>query len=257
MVPRRIRIGTAGWSVPRASAPDFPAEGTHLERYARVLAATEINSSFYRPHATATYARWAGRTPRGFQFAVKVPKVVTHELRLREPRRIDALLADFLSESAGLGSRRGPLLVQLPPSLEFDAGIARRFFQTLRARFDGHVVCEPRHATWFTPKADALLVHHTIARVAADPARAAEAGAPGGWPGLVYYRLHGSPRTYWSAYDDRYLDTLAEAVRKISRSAEVWVIFDNTASGAALENACALQARLAQRAPIGNAGVRA
>jgi len=95
---RRVRIGTAGWSIPRAEASRFTGEGTHLQRYARGLSGAEINSSFYRPHAAATYAKWAAATPPGFRFAVKVPKVITHEQELRAARRP---LERFLDETSG------------------------------------------------------------------------------------------------------------------------------------------------------------
>jgi uncharacterized protein YecE (DUF72 family) len=110
-------------------------------------------------------------------------------------------------------------------------------FPLLRSLYAGPVVCEPRHETWFLPAADALLVRLKIARVAADPAPAAGAGLPGGWKGIVYYRLHGSPRKYWSRYDETYISTLAAALRRVPATVDAWCIFDNTASGAALENA--------------------
>jgi hypothetical protein len=78
-----VRIGTAGWSIPTEHAAPFPALGSHLERYAAVFDAVEINSSFYRPHRPATYERWAASVPEGFRFAVKVPKAITHERRLK------------------------------------------------------------------------------------------------------------------------------------------------------------------------------
>jgi uncharacterized protein YecE (DUF72 family) len=65
-MPGEVRIGTAGWSIPKRHADVFPAAGSHLERYAARLAAVEINSSFYRPHRPATYARWAAAVPDGF-----------------------------------------------------------------------------------------------------------------------------------------------------------------------------------------------
>lgn len=197
-MPERVLIGTAGWSIPRASAHRVVGDGTHLQRYARRFAGAEINSSFHRPHAAATYAKWAGSTPPDFRFAVKLPRVITHDARLRRAR---LPLERFLEETGGLAHKRGPLLVQLPPSLDFDARVAARFFDLLRSRYDGFVVCEPRHNTWFTASADALLVRYTVARVAADPAPAAGAEIPGGWNGMVYFRLHGAPRMYWSRYD--------------------------------------------------------
>lgn len=204
------------------------------------MPAVEINSSFYRPHAATVYAKWAGSVPEGFRFAVKMPGAITHDLRLRQPSKVAPLLRRFLGEVSGLGATLGPVLVQLPPSLEFDLRIAKKFFELLRSEFTAHVVCEPRHLTWFSHKATDLMVHHEIARVAADPVRAPGADSPGAWPGLVYYRLHGSPRIYWSSYDDDYIAALAERLSRIRSSVDAWVIFDNTASGAALQNALQL-----------------
>ncbi len=105
-----IYVGTAGWSIPRASAPRFASEGSHLQRYARVLPCAEINSSFYRPHTPATYAKWAEWTGEDFRFAVKVPKLITHEQRLRRSR---APFERFLEGTSGLGVRPGLPLAQM------------------------------------------------------------------------------------------------------------------------------------------------
>jgi uncharacterized protein YecE (DUF72 family) len=246
VVPREIYIGTAGWSIPRAVVRHFPGESTHLHRYARVLRCAEINSSFHRSHGAATYARWAASTPAGFRFAVKIPRTITHDRELRAAR---PALERFLDESAGLGTKRGPVLVQLPPSLAFDRRVVARFLDLLRSRFDGRVVCEPRHPTWFSAAAEALLVRNEVARVAADPPPAPGADLPGAWAGLVYYRLHGAPRKYWSRYDADSVARLAEALRVVPSSVEVWCIFDNTASGAALENAWDLAAAMRTARP--------
>ena len=237
-----VFAGTAGWSLPRAEQARFPGDGTHLERYARLLRGTEINASFHRSLRPALYAKWAAAVPADFRFAVKVPKSITHEHRLLD---CEELLADFLDEVAVLGEKLGPLLVQLPPSLEYDASLAGAFFAVLRALHDGPVALEPRHATWFTADAAAHLADHAVARVAADPARVPKAAMPGGWRDLAYFRLHGSPRVYWSRYDDAWLEALAERVAETTRgAAEVWCIFDNTAGGAALPNALDLIDRL-------------
>jgi uncharacterized protein YecE (DUF72 family) len=246
-----IAIGTAGWSLPRAAASEFPGEGSHLERYARVLQVTEINSSFHRPHARKVYERWAASTPPPFRFAVKLPRAITHDAKLRRAR---VLLEEFLEQAGGLGEKLGPLLVQLPPSLEFDARVARSFFDTLRVRHAGAVVCEPRHPTWFEARATDLLVDHRVGRVATDPSPVAEALHPGGWlrgtrrkPAVVYYRLHGSPRKYWSRYPAERLRVWADDLARHAVSADVWCIFDNTASGAAIENALEMSALLRAR----------
>ena len=82
----RFFIGTAGWSIPRAAGHRCDSDGTHLQRYARVFGCAEINSSFHRPHGATTYARWAASTPARFQFAVKLPKDITHVRKLRNSR---------------------------------------------------------------------------------------------------------------------------------------------------------------------------
>lgn len=219
----------------------FPHAGTHLERYARRLGAVEINSSFYRPHLPKTYQRWAAAVPEDFRFAVKMPKEITHIRRLDAAARP---VAQFVSEASMLGAKLGPLLVQLPPSLSFEAAGVTEFFGELRSRFAGLIACEPRHATWFTDEADALLTHFRVARVAADPACVPRAAASGGWPGLVYYRLHGSPEVYYSAYNAEYIADLAKSIAGHAANAEVWCIFDNTARGEAADNAFSLQGQL-------------
>ena len=238
-----VRIGCAGWSVPRTERERFPEEGSSLERYASRFDAVEINSSFHRPHRPATYVRWSASVPASFRFSVKIPKTVTHGSRLKET---GGLLDAFLAEAGGLGEKLGCLLVQLPPSLSFEPAVVDGFFADLRSRFSGPVACEPRHASWFTPDVDDFLKERTVARVAADPARVPEAAEPGGWRGLSYFRLHGSPRTYYSAYSEEYITALARRIQEdAAEGRTVWCIFDNTTLGAATGNALALRSLLA------------
>jgi uncharacterized protein YecE (DUF72 family) len=241
-IPPLIHLGIAGWSIRREHADKFSQTGTHLERYASVFNAVEINSCFYRPHRFSTYERWAASVPETFRFAVKIPKVITHEARL-----VDAAPAvdRFLAETAGLGEKRGPVLVQLPPSLAFERAVAQRFFGELRDRFDGDVVFEPRHETWFTPDVESLLVDHRVARVAADPARVPAAGVPAGYDRIVYLRLHGSPRIYYSAYPAEELERITALIeQKADLGISSWCIFDNTALGAATADALAVRSQL-------------
>ena len=227
-------IGCAGWSIPKEEKPHFPDSGSHLERYAARFSAVEINSSFYRPHRSSTYERWASSVPAGFRFAVKIPKAITHTARLKNT---GGLISGFLSEAGGLGDKLGCLLVQLPPSLAFEPEIARRFFEDLRAATQAGIAFEPRHATWFGSSVETLLQDFQIARVAADPAPVVAAAEPGGWSGLTYHRLHGSPRMYYSDYPAGFLTTLAERLTQAASDGPTWCIFDNTADGFATPNA--------------------
>lgn len=244
-----MRVGTAGWSIPRERAASFPGAPSHLERYALVLTCAEINSSFYRSHRAEVYKRWAEQTPSGFRFSVKVPRLITHERRLRRAREP---LLRFLAEVAGLGDKLGVLLVQLPPSLAFEARPMRRFFDVFGGLCEVPVVCEPRHTSWFTQAADRALIDCRVGRVAADPACCPQATEPGGWLGAegdgrgatLYYRWHGSPRTYWSRYEQAWLKGQADRLREWPPEGDRWCVFDNTASGAALANALELLAAL-------------
>ncbi len=228
-----LRVGTAGWSIRSEQAEEFPGPGSHLERYARRLNAVEINSSFYRPHKRATYERWADSVPADFRFSVKLPKSITHDRRLSG---YEELLDRFADEVAGLGKKFGALLIQLPPSLAF-SDIAGAFLREIGPRFSASVMCEPRHASWFTPEVDSLLAACRIARVAADPPPVPGADAVGGYRGIAYFRLHGSPRIYYSDYEGPALERWRERSRETDGA---WVIFDNTAAGFALRNALAL-----------------
>jgi uncharacterized protein YecE (DUF72 family) len=239
---RLVHLGTAGWNIRRDQAHRFTSVGTHLERYARVFNAVEINSCFYRPHRLGTYERWAASVPEGFRFAVKLPKSITHEARLLDPA---PALERFLSETAGLGRKRGPILVQLPPSLAFDRVKATRFFSELRNRYAGDAVLEPRHPTWFEDEVEEMLEVYQIARVIADPPPVPAAAHAAGADHVVYLRLHGSPRIYYSAYSREELDRVARIIEdRASLGVSVWCIFDNTALGAATADACAVRSQL-------------
>ena len=138
--------------------------------------------------------------------------------------------------------------MQLAGSLAFDARRASAFFRALRARHGGPVAFEPRHASWYEPRATALLVAAKISRVVADPPRPAAAREPGGDPDLLYLRLHGSPRMYYSAYGSGRLADIARTLRQ-SEAAERWCIFDNTASGSAAGDALHLSRALGVSRP--------
>ena len=161
MAARRIRVGCAGWSIGTPQRDLFDDGASMLARYATRFDVAEINSSFYRPHRRETWRRWAASVPAGFRFSAKLPRTISHELGLRGA---GPALDQFLAEAGGLGRKLGALLLQLPPTLAFDARSASAFFRMLRRRTDIAVACEPRHASWFDARADALLQRHAMRR---------------------------------------------------------------------------------------------
>lgn len=203
----RVRIGTAGWSIASRYAEAFPRDG---------------QASLCRPF----------RRRRDQQLIL--PGASPGDL-----------IATWLEEISGLGEKLAVLLVQLPPQLAFDASVAEPFFAMLTSATPARATCEPRRPSWFELVPDALLGRLKVARVAADPARVPVAARPGGWRGFAYWRLHGSPLSYRSAYDSIRLDDYADAIRNETPAAgEAWCIFDNTAAMAAVGNAFALAERL-------------
>lgn len=237
-LPGPLLVGCAGWSVPKNEAAAFPVEGSHLERYAAVFPAVEINSSFYRPHRPATYARWADSVPEAFRFAVKVPRAITHDARLE---RVEQQLVQFAHEAGELGDKLGCLLVQLPPKFGFVDEPARLFFRQLHDIFGTAVAFEARHPSWFSEAATELLLESRVVRVIADPA----AGQPGPHvptsSDTLYVRLHGTPRIYYSRYAPEYVESVRrELARQTALGKTCWCIFDNTAAFEAVPNALEL-----------------
>ena len=233
-----LRIGCAGWSIPTQQKALFGEGDSHLARYATRFDVSEINSTFYRAHGLQTFEGWAASVPAGFRFSVKMPKQITHVARLHA---VGEALTAFFAAVGGLGAKLGGVLVQLPPSLAFDASLANRFFAMVRRRSAAPIACEPRHLSWFAPDVDAVWARYSITRVATDPARWPEAALTGGSTDAPwrYWRWHGSPRIYYSRYDDAALHELAGAVRATA-PAQAWCIFDNTAQGHATTDALRL-----------------
>jgi uncharacterized protein YecE (DUF72 family) len=229
----RIWVGLAGWGNPPAKRSGREPDQSHLSYYAKHFSCVEINSSFYRPHQRATYARWRDETPQLFRFSVKMPRSITHESHMKD---CATEVGHFYEDIAALQPKLAAVLVQLPPSLEFNRRSVRSFFNSLPHIRGTRVVCEPRHSTWFTAAADSTLRDAGVSRVAADPARCPGAEAPGGERRFAYSRWHGSPRMYYSKYSEAQLAAFAAAVTS-SKATEAWCVFDNTALHAAWDDA--------------------
>jgi len=232
---KKLCVGTAAWANPPAERAARPAGKSHLQHYATSFNCVEINSSFYRAHQRSTYERWRASTPDGFRFSVKVPRSVSHEGALKHCR---TELREFLRQIAGLGRKLRVILLQTPGTLAFDQRTVARFLAVLAGESTCRIAWEARHPSWFSAKARALLTRYDVGSVIADPAR----GIPEPTAGarLAYYRLHGSPRMYYSAYSAEYLQRLHAEILAL-KAKEAWCIFDNTARHASWGNAQYLQ----------------
>jgi uncharacterized protein YecE (DUF72 family) len=242
---RNVYVGTSGWSLGRDLAPGSSPELSGLQRYAEYFNAVEINTTFYRLPRPGTIRRWESATPPDFRFAVKLPRSITHEARLVG---VEVMVREFCQLCEGFGEKLGPLLVQLPPSLVFDAGVAGPFLEAVARATRARVVLEPRHQSWFSESVERLLSDHGIARAAADPACCPAAALPAPSRGLCYFRWHGAPKCYFSAYQPEAIAHLADSILRArvsgGGSALTYCFLDNTALGAAPVNALSLKSRL-------------
>ncbi|MGZ5280419.1 MAG: DUF72 domain-containing protein [Pseudobdellovibrionaceae bacterium] len=235
-----VYIGTAGWTLPTHLKDQFPFVGTHLQKYAQVFNSVEINSSFYKEHKFETYVKWASSVPENFRFSVKLSRYFTQETRLEDSGE---KLKEVLQTISGLGKKFGCLLVQLPPSLDFELKTASRFIDNLRKLYQGALVWEPRHLSWATPQALQLLIQNQIQKVWADPEPCpVPENLSGKWKAglqsFAYFRLHGSPVIYKSRYTISQLAKIKDLVHGAEAThSQTWCIFDNTTYGFATENA--------------------
>lgn len=265
---REIRVGISGWRYPLWRGPFYPKglpQREELRYAAQRLSTVEINGSFYSLQRPQLYRTWYEQTPDGFVFAVKGSRYITHMRRLRDP----VALANFYASGVlALREKLGPVLWQLPPTLQFDAGTVDAFLSSLPrttaeaaylarhhdARLSGRALTytdaerplryavEVRHPSYESPAFLDLLRENDVAVVLADSA--------GRWPvihtataAFRYVRLHGAEELYTSGYDDDALEAWAKTIRDWA-PADVYVYFDNDVKAYAPRDAMALTAKL-------------
>jgi uncharacterized protein YecE (DUF72 family) len=143
-----IRIGTSGYNYPEWRGSFYPEKfptNKMLHYYAQRFSTVEINYTFYRMPSAKTVVGWAAETPGGFCFALKAPRRITHDARLKD---VDEPLRYFLDAAAQLGAKLGPVLFQLPPNFKKD----RERLGDLLVQIPPGLRCsfEFRHASWFS-----------------------------------------------------------------------------------------------------------
>ncbi|HYC58456.1 MAG TPA: DUF72 domain-containing protein [Thermoanaerobaculia bacterium] len=253
-----ILIGTQGWNYDAWVGPLYPA-GTRaaefLPTYAKAFCAVEVDSTFYAvPDARAVRA-WNERTPRDFTFALKMPREVTHELRLRNA---EGLVRDFLDRVRELGSKLGPILLQVGPDFTAEEMPALEQFVPALPR-DLRFAIELRQRTWMRrdvlPRLLELLAHHGIALALSDgrwirrETMLALAERP--TADFLYVRWMGPDREitdYSRIQFDRSeeIGAWAEVLRNVANTIDVFGFFNNHFAGHSPESAREMQRQLGQ-----------
>jgi uncharacterized protein YecE (DUF72 family) len=233
-----IRIGCSGWQYRHWRGNFYPAtlpQRLWLDHYLEHFDTVEINNTFYRLPEAATFAAWRARVPRGFLFAVKASRYLTHMRKLKDP---DAPLDLFFERARELRDRLGPVLYQLPPGWKKDTGRLAAFVDRLpRNRL--HAV-EFREPTWYADDVFAVIDRKHVALCLHDMPGSATARERVG--GFVYVRFHGSGAKYGGGYGERGLADWASWIRRERRRARVFAYFNNDIGGHAPREAATLRA---------------
>jgi uncharacterized protein YecE (DUF72 family) len=233
-----VKVGCSGWQYRHWRGDFYPADlpqRSWFEHYASVFDTVEINNSFYRLPDASTFAAWAARAPRGFLFAVKASRFLTHMKKLKDP---EDPLERFFSRARSLERHLGPVLYQLPPAWKLDRPRLEHFLGALPGGV--RQVIEFRDTTWYTPEVYALLERHGVSLCLHD--------MPGSATGrlrvgpCVYVRFHGASGRYNGSYPEEHLADWAAWLEGTARNGiEVYAYFNNDVGGHAPRNALVLR----------------
>jgi uncharacterized protein YecE (DUF72 family) len=250
-----LYCGTSGLVLPVPNKQAFPEafrDRTRLTYYSSLLNSIEINSSHYKVPQQATFAKWADSVPAAFRFSVKLWQGITHTTGLQFNA---GDIIHFMHSAAGLGLKRGCLLVQLPPGARVDrAGQLEKLLRQI-ALAEGEkwmIAVEFRHGSWYTPETDALLKAYGAGGVLQDMP-ASKLTNPMGDTSFIYIRYHGPAGDYRGGYLDRTLrEDAARMQRWLAQRKDLYVYFNNTI-GDAFNNVRSLRSLISSLPTAGGA----
>jgi uncharacterized protein YecE (DUF72 family) len=229
-----LHIGTSGWQYRHWRDTFYPrklAQRAWLEYFADRFETAEVNNTFYNLPSASVFAQWGERTPKDFVFALKMSRFLTHLRRLRDPEQPVEL---FLERARELGAKRGPTLLQLPPSLHADAGLLDAALDVFP--LDERIAVEFRHSSWFTAEVRSVLEKREAALCLVD--RGGIRSPEWRTASWGYVRFHFGRAHPPSCYGRAALETWATRVRSIYEpDADVFVYFNNDAFACAIRDA--------------------
>lgn len=231
----KLYIGTSGWHYKHWIGTFYPGNtkaSGQLNYYLKFFDTVELNNSFYRLPDAGTFKSWNEQTPKGFLFAVKGSRYITHMKKLKDPAEA---LNTFLSHANGLGSKLGPILFQLPPGWKVNAERLQSFTEQLPK--DHRFVFEFRNETWYTKEVFDILKKHNCAHCIYE--LAGHTSPMEITAGFVYVRLHGPGKNkYQGSYTAAALKKWAKQCNEWQKEGkDVFIYFDNDQEGYAAFNA--------------------
>jgi uncharacterized protein YecE (DUF72 family) len=236
-----VSVGTSGWQYRHWRDGFYPAglaAADWLAFYAEHFSTVEVNASFYRLPKRETVERWAATVPDGFVLTFKASRYVTHVRRLRDcVEPLERMRAIF----EGAGTKLGPVLFQLPPTLRVDEPLLRDFLESLPSAFRAAI--EFRHPSWFTDGVLEALEASGAALVHADrPGVRISIPTLRGWAYLRFHQGRFDGPRYRRSKLAAYADAIAE-----TRPRSLFVYFNNDTDCAAPRDAAAFAGLLADR----------
>ncbi|HYT73331.1 MAG TPA: DUF72 domain-containing protein [Vicinamibacterales bacterium] len=276
----RIRVGTSGWSYPTGKGTwngiFYPKASERqklddLTFYAEHFDTVEVNSSFYRVPTIDTTKAWARRTPKDFEFSLKLYQKFTHpemflEATGKDPAEIDRTDVDEFRaaiEPLATAGKLGALLAQFPASFKNEPD-SRGYLEWLLDAFNDYLLAvELRHRSFSDDPRDTLrlLGEHGAALVQIDEPKFRFSIRQNLLPNVrtfYYMRLHGRNAAQWWTHDkseDRYnylysaseLEPIVEAADEASREvSKAYVYANNHFSAKSVANAATIKHKLGQ-----------
>jgi len=229
----RIRIGTSGYVYQHWRGILYPKglpSEEWLARYASVFDTVELNNTFYRLPTSKAVDGWRERSPRGFLFAVKGSRYLTHMKRLLDTGEGVRRFFDVVGR---LGKKLGPVLWQLPPRWKPNPERLDGFLRALPKRIP--MAFEFREPEWYSNEVCDVLDAHGAAFCEHDIIRLKPPRLTGGFR---YLRFHGATGKYQGRYKKSGLRPYARDLKAWAADGnDAYVYFNNDIGGHAIMDA--------------------
>jgi uncharacterized protein YecE (DUF72 family) len=247
---KNVLLGTSGWSYKEWEKVFYPDSKTpKLSFYAKTFPTAEIDSTFYAYPNKGLVMGWVRNTPPGFQFAAKIPKLITHDKKLDSEQGVEVDLVKFTDLMAPLkdSNKLGPLLIQLPPSFpQNEIDKLETFFEILPKDYE--YSAEFRNNSWLedSDRLYSLLKKHNISNTIVDePLLPVDLTITS--KDHAFIRWHGRGKRVWYNYEysEEELAPWVDRVMKVSKEVKrVYGYFNNHFHGSAVLNSLEMLMKL-------------
>jgi len=229
-----IRIGTSGWYYSHWSGLFYPAKlpkTKWFQYYAKHFDSVEVNNTFYQLPKQQSVKKWYVQAPKNFIYTVKANRYITHIKRLKDTPEA---LERFFKTVDLLKQKLGPVLYQLPPSLQKDLDLLGGFIRLLPK--NRIAVFEFRHESWYSEDTFELLNQFNVGFCVHDmPAKQTPRIITGN---IIYIRFHSSTGRYSGNYTKSALKNRVHWLKKQNKKARrIYIYFNNDFNAFAVENA--------------------